>query len=252
MSTIDFTGKRYLIAGIGGIGSAIVEALYDLGAQLVLMDISDVNINNIVEKYGSDRVRGYVCDFSDVLGIEPVVKRMIAEVGPVDGFVYAAGLGFVRPLKMCKYDFMRNVMDVNFFAFIEMVRIISARGNRNPLGMNIVGISALGALMGNSTKTAYCASKGAMNAAVRCLAKELAPRSIRVNTVAPGVTDTKMFRDAQDYGAGSEAFRQIEERQYLGVCEPSDIADAVVFLLSGMSHKITGCCLPVDGGKLTS
>lgn len=91
-----------------------------------------------------------------------------------------------------------------------------------------------------------------MNAAVRCMAKELAPKNIRVNTVAPGVTDTPMMRAAEEYGAGSEAFKQISLRQYLGPCDPSDIANAVVFLLSDLSRKITGTCVPVDGGKLTS
>ena len=194
----------------------------------------------------------YHCDFSDVNGIEIVIRKLIEDNGPVDGFVYCVGIGAVRPLKLSKFDFMQKVMNINFFSFIEIIRCLSLKGNYSHEGMNIVGISALGAYLGNSTKTAYCASKGAMNAAVRCLAKELASKNIRVNTVAPGVTDTPMAKAAEEYGAGSKEHDAILERQYLGICEPSDIADAVVFLLSDMSKKITGCCLPVDGGKLSS
>ena len=153
---------------------------------------------------------------------------------------------------MSKYDFMLKVMNINFFSFIEIVRSLSAKGRYNPIGMNVVGISALGAYLGNSTKTAYCASKGAMNAAVRCMAKELASKNIRVNTVAPGVTDTPMARAAEDYGADSIEHKMILARQYMGVCQPLDIANTIAFLMSDMSRMITGSCIAVDGGKLTS
>ena len=237
MNIMDFSGKRIIVAGIGGIGCAVVSMLKMLGARVICVDLKDTE---------------YTYDFSDVASIEQLVQTIVAKEGPVDGLVYAVGIGSVRPLKMTKYDFMLKVMNINFFSFVEMVRVLSCKGNYGSNGLNVVGISAVGAFQGNSTKTAYCASKGAMNAAVRCMAKELAPKKIRVNTVAPGVTDTPMMRSAEEYGAGSEAFKQISLRQYLGPCDPSDIANAVVFLLSELSRKITGTCVPVDGGKLTS
>ncbi len=92
-----------------------------------------------------------------------------------------------------------------------------------------------------------------MNGAVRSIAKELAPKGIRINTIAPGTTDTPMFRAAEkDFGKDSNAFNERLGRQYLGLCQPEDIANSVAFLLSGMSRMITGSCLGVDGGKLTS
>jgi NAD(P)-dependent dehydrogenase (short-subunit alcohol dehydrogenase family) len=91
-----------------------------------------------------------------------------------------------------------------------------------------------------------------MNSAVRCLAKELAPKGIRLNTVAPGATDTPMAKEAADYRDGTDEQKINAMRQYLGTCQPQDIADAIAFLLSDMSRMITGTCLPVDGGKLTS
>ena len=133
-----------------------------------------------------------------------------------------------------------------------MTRCLSARNSYNPLGMTIVGVSAIGAYLGNSTKTAYCASKSAMNSAVRCMAKELSSKKIRINTVAPGVTDTPMAKISEDYGADSDAYKQILERQYLGICQPEDIANSIAFLMSDMSRMITGNCICVDGGKLSS
>ena len=158
----------------------------------------------------------------------------------------------VRPIKMSKYEFMKKVMDINYFSFVELIRCISGKNCYGSDGCTVVGISALGAYLGNSTKTAYCASKAAMNSAVRCLAKELAPKGFRINTVAPGVTYTPMARAAEDYGSASEEHKSILQRQYLGVCQPEDIADSVVYLMSNLAKKVAGSCIAVDGGKLSS
>ena len=246
-----FSGKKVVLAGAGGIGSSTAELLASLGAKMILLDVSEENLKDTIGKLAGEGHAFYACDFSAVDSIETLIAQVVKEQGPVDGYVHCTGVGSVRPLKMSKYDFMLRVMNINFFSFVEVVRCLTKKGAFNE-GMNIVGISAVGAYLGNATKTAYCASKAAMNSAVRCLAKELAPKGIRLNTVAPGSTDTPMAREAADYREGSDDYRLNEMRQYLGTCQPKDIADAIVFLLSDMSQKITGTCLPVDGGKLTS
>lgn len=252
MTGFDFKGKTFVITGAGGIGAETAKLLNSYGANIILLDISEDNLQKTLSTLTVGTNKTYTCDFSDIESIEPVIKKIVEENGLIDGFVHCVGIGAVRPLKMTKYDFMLKVMNINFFSFVEIMRCLSNKGRYNPDGMNVVGISALGAYLGNSTKTAYCASKGAMNAAVRCMAKELAPKNIRVNTVAPGVTDTPMARAAEEYGSDSEEHRMILARQYLGVCQPLDIANAIAFLMSDMSKMITGTCLPVDGGKLTS
>lgn len=252
MKGLDFTNKSIIISGAGGIGAATAKLLNSLGAQIILIDINEQNMDSTLDSLIGDSNKCYVCDFSIVEGIEPIIKTIVKDNGPIDGFVHCVGTGAVRPLKMSKYDFMLKVMNINFFSFVELARCLSAKGNFNPKGMNMVGISAVGAFIGNSTKTAYCASKGAMNAAIRCMAKELAQKKIRVNAIAPGTTDTLMAREALIYREGTDEQQINELRQYLGTCQPEDIADAVAFLLSDMSLKITGTCLPVDGGKLSS
>ena len=252
MRGFDFSNKKFLVSGAGGIGAETAKLLNSCGASIILLDISEDNLNSVIVSLEKGDNKAYICDFSNIDGIEQVIKQIVAENGPVDGFVHCVGIGSVRPLKMSKYDFMLKVMNINFFSFVEIVRCLSSKGRYNPEGMNVVGVSALGAFLGNSTKTAYCASKGAMNAAVRCIAKELAPKKIRVNTVAPGVTDTPMARAAEDYGSDSEEHRMILARQYMGVCQPLDIANTIAFLLSDMSRMITGNCIAVDGGKLSS
>lgn len=250
-NVMDFSGKTIVLAGAGGIGSATAELLASLGAKMILLDVVEDKMKEVVEKLPGEGHSYYVCDFSTIESIEPLLAQLTQENGAVDGYVHCTGVGSVRPLKMSKYDFMLRVMNINFFSFVEVVRCLTKKGTYNT-GMNIVGISAVGAFIGNATKTAYCASKSAMNSAVRCLAKELAPKGIRLNTVAPGATDTPMAREAADYRDGTDEQKVNAMRQYLGTCQPGDIADAVAFLLSDMSSMITGTCLPVDGGKLTS
>lgn len=251
MSKIDFTGKSFIVAGAGGIGAATAIALSEYGAKIIVLDINENGINELMPKLQGENA-SYVCDFSDVESIEALVKTIVKEQGAIDGLAFCVGVGMVRPIKMSKYEFMKKVMDINYFSFVELIRCISGKNCYGTDGCTIVGISALGAYLGNSTKTAYCASKAAMNSAVRCLAKELAPKGFRINTIAPGVTDTPMARAAEDYGSDSDEHKAILQRQYLGICQPEDIADSVVYLMSDLAKKVTGSCIAVDGGKLSS
>ena len=243
--------KVYLITGANGaIGGAVAKALDQKGAKLILVGRNIENLNLFIHSdlTQSDHI-AIAIDLEDVDSIGDQIKSVSASFGKIDGFVHAAGLGDVRPLKMTTPAFLNKVFNVNFVSFIEIIRVINSPKIRNE-ALRIVGISATGAFLGNATKTAYCASKAAMNAAVRCLAKELANKNVRINTVAPGATYSKMMDDILDLPGGAEALEKITERQFLGVCKPEDIADAVLFLLSEESRMISGSCLPVDGGKL--
>ncbi len=251
MSLLDFIGKKIVLAGVGGIGMETASLLSKQGAQLALVDINAAALEKTSCILGASCLGVYECDFSDVPSIPTLVKRIINEIGPVDGFVYCVGITESRPIKIANYNSMKKVMDINYFSYVEFIRNLTLKGNFNPR-MSIVGISSVGAILGNPAQTAYAASKAAMNGATRCLAKELSSKGIRVNTIAPGTTDTPMYRQAVAEHGDSEAFSSRLERQYLGLCEPADIANGVIFLLSDMAKMISGSCLGIDGGKLSS
>ena len=193
----------------------------------------------------------YSIDLTDVPGISNQVEAIIKKHGPLDGFVHSAGIGTVRPIKMCTYDYMKQMMDINFFSFVEIIRTITKKRYFND-GLSIVGISSVASLEGNQSKTGYCASKAAMDGAIRCLAKELAPKRIRVNSVMPGITKTAIYEQILENGGESEDLKSIMQRQYLGICEPEYIANTVAFLLSEEAHFITGSAIAVDSGRLSS
>lgn len=250
MISFDFTGKQYLITGASsGIGAAVSEVITKFGGKVVLVAKNEQKLQEQSEKLGGC---AYVSvDLSDVKQISEKLLPEIKRLGRFDGYVHSAGLGTVRPLKLCSYDFMKSLMDVNFFSFVEITRLLTKKGNFNE-GMSIVGISSVASQEGNQSKTAYCASKAAMDASIRCMAKELAPKGVRVNSVMPGITRTAIFDQILDNGGESEDLKGIMARQYLGICEPENIAATVAFLLSDEARFITGSSVVVDSGRLSS
>lgn len=250
MIKFDFTGKRILVTGASsGIGYEICKALHESGAEVLMVA---KNVEKLMAASDCLGIKNrYPIDLGDVSKIAIGIENIIKESGPLDGFVHSAGIGTVRPIKMCSYEYMKQMMDINFFSFIEIVRTITKKKNFKE-GMSIVGISSVAALEGNKSKTGYCASKAAMNGAIRCLAKELSPKRIRVNAVLPGITKTAIYEQIVDNGADSEDLKAILQRQYLGICNPENIASTVAFLLSEESNFITGAEIAVDSGRLSS
>ena len=248
----DFKNKTIVIAGAtGGMGSAVAHMLCQYGAKLVMLDLNEERLAELCQQLDGEGHSYYTCDFNHIDKIEHIIDKVVKEQGPVDGFVHCAGTGEVRPLKMSKYTDMVDVMNVNFFSFVEIVRCLTKRKAFNP-GMSIVGVSSIGAFYGAPTKVAYTSSKAAMNAAVKCMAVELGSKGIRVNAVAPGATNTSMRRQYESYAQDTDSYKINAIRQFLGVCEPEDIANSIAFLLSDKARMITGTCLTVDGGKMAT
>lgn len=249
---IDFKGKKILITGAaGGMGQSVSILLAAHGAHVILLDLNEEQLCVARQKLEGNGHASYVCDLGLIAGIEDLMNQVAREQGPLDGFVHCAGIANVRPLKLSKYPYVLDIMNVNYFSFVEIVRCITKRNAFNP-GLSIVGICSIGAFYGAPTKTAYSSSKAAMYAAVKCVAVELADKGVRANVVAPGSTRTGMMEQAEEYSAGTDSYKQKLSRQYLGICEPEDIANSIAFLLSDKARMITGTCLTVDGGKMST
>ena len=250
MINFNFTDKKYLITGASsGIGAAIADLVVNSGGTALLISRDEKKLRARAEKLGGCRY--CAIDLADVTSINGQLTPELKDFGPIDGFVHSAGIGTVRPLKLCTYDFMKLIMDINFFSFVEIVRLVTKKNCFNE-GLSIVGISSVASQEGNQSKTGYCASKAAMDAAIRCIAKELSGKKIRVNSVMPGITKTAIFNQILDNGGDSDDLKNIMARQYLGICEPENIAAAVCFLLSEEARFITGSSLTVDSGRLSS
>ena len=244
---LDFHGKRILITGASsGIGRQTAITLSELGASAILLARREDKLKEVANELQGVGHKYYCLDLAETLSIETVVKQIVAENGALDGLVYAAGIDISLPINLFKPEKVQEVFAVNYFGFIETVRQICRKGRFNP-GMRIVGLSSIAAKCGDKTHTAYSASKAAMDASVRCLAKELADKDICINTIAPAMTDTNIY---QEFYAkhGEEAKQELTKRQYLGIGKTEDIANAIAFMLSEGARFMTGSCMAYDGG----
>jgi NAD(P)-dependent dehydrogenase (short-subunit alcohol dehydrogenase family) len=250
MGKKQFEDKHILITGpAAGIGKAIAIALSRCGARLICIDVDSKGLDNLVSGLEGEGHRSFVYDLAECEGIQGLGDQILSSGGPIDGLVHCVGIRSRRPIAMIDSAHLTAVLRTNFVSFVELIRYFTKKGRYHE-GLSIVGISSISSHRGAPAVTAYSASKAAMEGAIRCLARELASRKIRLNAVVPGQIDTPAYEALRKMTA--DQADPVLERQYLGLGEPGDVAEAVLFLLSERSRLITGSSLPVDGGFLSS
>lgn len=244
---LDFTDKLVVIAGgSSGIGRQTAITLSRMGARVVLIARREEKLKETISMMGGDSHVYYVADLNEINEIDALVKKIVSDVGPVDGLVYCSGMATSRPMKMVTPEFLQGMMQINFLAFYEIVRSVTKKRNCQK-GMRIVGISSVAAQAGGKAQSAYSASKAAMDAAVRVMAQELADRGICINTIRCGMTDTDNYKEFLDNR--DEVYNEsLLQRQFLGIADPQDIANVIVYLLSPAAGFITGANISADGG----
>ncbi len=243
---MGLTEKHILVTGASsGIGRAVCVQASKLGAKVSLVARNEERLRETLSLMDCEAHSYYSYDLNDVDGIESLIKDIVEKIGPLDGLVHCAGISGMRPVKLLTPAFVRQVMQIHFFAFAELVRVASIKGRTNK-GASYVGASSIAAIRSMNAQGAYAAAKGAMNSAVRSYARELASKGIRVNTVAFGMVDTEMYRkDFLEMGGDNDTMLK---EQYLGIIPPEYAGNIICFLLSDVSKYITGGTLVYGGG----
>lgn len=245
---LSLQNKRIMVTGASsGIGSACAILAANLGASVVLVARDKTRLESIREQMNSDvehKVIQY--DLTDFDHYTDFFK-VCTEEKKLDGLVHAAGICPALPIQSLSLAVMREVLNINYLSFMELVKLFSKR--RYSEGGSVVAISSVSSQAGWAGGSAYCGSKGALEASVRALAIELSQKNIRVNSVVPSNIQTPMLDQLLSVG-GEESAKMIESKQPLGFGSPNDVANAVVFLLSEASRFITGTNLVIDGGYL--
>ena len=182
-------------------------------------------------------------DITDAAKMKEAVKTIQLTKVSVDVLVNNAGITYNALYQMTFLDKIREIFEVNFFAQVALTQYIVKLMTRHKSG-SIINISSSAALDANPGRSAYGASKAAVACMTRVMAHELAEQNIRVNSIAPGITDTDMVGKSMTSTAIEEAVQTRLKR--LG--KPSEIADAAVFLALDLASYVTGEVVRVDGG----
>lgn len=248
INPMDLSGKKILVTGAtGGMGLETAVLLSKLGATVVICGRNELKLQQVLEQMDGTSHKKCLLDLNEIHSIESIIKNLIEDIGPLNGFAHCAGIGTMRPLKMTKTENIINVMNANFFSFIEIVRCITKKGYFTDEG-SIVAISSIASIQGKQSKVAYSASKAALDGSIRCLVCDLKKRKIRVNSVMPCWVNTIMYQRYIDRYPDTFEVQEIKEKQYMGVTEPIEVANTIAFLLSDAAKTITGTSILIDGG----
>jgi NAD(P)-dependent dehydrogenase (short-subunit alcohol dehydrogenase family) len=229
-----------------GIGQAVSSQFRREGARLLLTGRRE----RLDDPQPDDL---YICgDLNDEAFVASLARQAAESVGTVDVVVLNHGLQLSGPLMEMEYEDAKNVLHSNLLsAFLVMKHFAPLMPDS---GGSFICVSSRLGLVGKSEEVMYSAAKGGLIMLARGAAIEWAPRNIRVNVVAAGLTATPIIEASIQRSLDPEAYRREREASIplQRLATPEEIADAVLFLASSESSYITGAVLPVDGGYTAS
>lgn len=237
-----------LVTGAGrGIGRAIAQKLAQEGAEVVCLSRTKSNAEDTAKQIenAGGQARAVTVDVSDSEAVNEAIKAVVSETGRMDILVNNAGItrdGLLMRMSDQDWD---DVMNTNVKGAVNLTRSLSRQFIKQRSG-RIINISSVIGLVGNVGQSNYAASKAALIGFTKSVARELAPRKVTVNAVAPGFIETDMTAAISE-DIRNEVRRRIPLNQF---GEAEDIANAVVFLAGPGACYITGQVLTVDGGMV--
>ncbi|MGD1891333.1 MAG: SDR family NAD(P)-dependent oxidoreductase [Cyclobacteriaceae bacterium] len=220
-----------IVGGTSGIGEATIKLLLDEGASLVVASrqepLKDDNIQHIH------------------LDVNEMGNELDAIPDELHGLVYTPGTINLKPFQSLKPQDFQNEIQLNAIGAVKVIQA-TLRKLRAAKGSSIVLFSTVAVQLGLNFHTAVAMAKGAVEGLGRSLAAEMASKQIRVNVVAPSLTDTPLAQNLLSTEDKKEASNQRHPLGRYG--QPDDIAQAVVYLLSESSSWVTGQVFHIDGG----
>lgn len=243
------SGKVCLVTGAGkGIGRAIAERYAQEGAIVYANARSEGSIDEwaaeCAEKFGTEVLPLYF-DVTDANAAKNAIMQIKKEHQKLDVLVNNAGVVTYELLSMINFDSLREMLDVNVIATIQLTQLASRLMSRQKSG-SIINMSSIVGVKGVQGQLAYAATKGAVNAITLSAAKELAPLNIRVNAVAPGMVGTERLLEVFE-----KSFKERLSDIGMGrLAKPEEVADTFVYLASDLSSYVSGQIIGVDGSTV--
>lgn len=239
----SLASKTVLITGASsGIGRETALECARMGASVVITGRDKDRLDETLQLIESDDKTAIIAD----LTVADDIERLIEALPSLDGAVLCAGNSTTLPLQFGTRDKFDDMFDINFFAPVELLRLLYKKKRLNK-GASVVLIASIGGthsfMPGNGI---YGASKAALNSVMKYAAREFASRRIRVNSICPGMVDTPLIHRGT---ITEEQLAEDAKRYPLGrYGKPSDIAHGAVYLLGDASSWLTGHDLVIDGG----
>ena len=242
----ELQGAVAIVTGaFRGIGLATACELAEAGAQVALVNRDASRAEEALARVPQGRGRSFICDVTDVECVAGMVKLVEAEMGPVSILVNNAGVTRDKLLLRTGDEDWDVVLNVNLKAAFNLIKIV-ARGMLRRRAGTIINVSSVVGIMGNPGQANYSAAKAGLIGLTKSAAKELAPRGIRVNAVAPGFIETKMTSTLDQ--KARESLQALIPLGELG--KPEDVAPVIRFLAGPGGRYITGQVIVVDGGMV--
>lgn len=247
----EFAGRRIIVTGAAsGIGLACVTRLLAERAIVGGLDRDGEKLKLLTGLPGERPPMTLEADVADPAAASGAIERFAAEAGGIDGVVNSAGIDLLLPLEETSDGDWRRIMAVNLDGPMHICRAALPH-LRQSGGGSIVNLSSGAGLQPLRNRTAYSASKAALQMFSKALAMEAASSGVRVNCVCAGAVDTPLFRGSVDAAADpARALEEVNARYALGrIAQPEEIAAAVLWLLGDEASFVTGIAMAVDGGR---
>jgi NAD(P)-dependent dehydrogenase (short-subunit alcohol dehydrogenase family) len=252
---IEFSAKDlFLVTGASsGSGRATALLLNKLGAKVIASARNRSKLQRLKDESAyPEHIIVEPKDLTENINTLPEWAATLSQkIGKYRGLVYSAGILNLAPLSMENYESMISIFDLNYFAGVSLIKGMTHKKVRSE-HMSIVFISSTSSLRGTSGLSSYSASKGAINSAMRCLAREYGRYNIRINAVLPGTLENAMPIQSKDFShLDYEKFHKQAKENYClkGTGTGEDVACLCAFLLSDKSRWITGQNIVIDGGE---
>ena len=241
--------KTAVVTGCNkGIGKKILEVFSANGATVFAcvrnIDEEFKSFLNELKKKFNNQITPIQFDLNDEKKIKEAANSILASNKSIDILVNNAATIHTSIFQMTSVKKLKELFEVNFFSQTIFTQYILKSMIKNKRG-SIVYISSSSALDGNEGRSAYSSAKAAIIAQAKVLSRELGVHNIRVNSIAPGLTDTDMMKENHQEKIVSEIVSRISLRR---IANPEEIANVVLLLSSNLTSYITGQVIRVDGG----